>query len=279
MQALDSAFAPLRAEEKAEDWGRELHFGIGFARDFDLYRAVTCFRRSLMLIPEQRLDRQLQAHYHIIQAYYLGSKYREVSDYFSSSPLVRASNAFPAYRDLLVMLYDSYQELCDDAQAERIMRRLESDFPETAHDMKLSWALRRGHIEEARCLAEGHRSESVVLNSLDAFACQKKSVSTAKTLNAVLPGAGYLYVGQKSSAVTSFALNALFIAAAYHFFDDGNWAAGVITLSLEGGWYFGGINGAGIAANEYNEWAYECVSANMLNREKLFPVLTLEFSF
>ena len=65
---------------------------------------------------------------------------------------------------------------------------------------------------------------------------EKKSISKAQLLNTFIPGAGYLYVNQKQSAVTAFFLNALFIAATYHFFHKGHTAAGIITLSFESGW-------------------------------------------
>jgi hypothetical protein len=106
-----------------------------------------------------------------------------------------------------------------------------------------------------------------------------KSPSKARTLNAILPGAGYAYVGQKRSAVTSFLINALFTAAAYQFFSRGYTAAGAITASLEMGWYFGGINGAGIEANEYNARIFEGVGRKMLTDHTCFPVLMFETSF
>ena len=278
-QALDSAFVPLSAEETAEAWGRELMIGMAFARDFDLYRAITSFKRAQLLVPTERMDRRLQVDYHVIQAYYLGDKLDSAISAFENSELTRVSPKFPAYEDLLTMLHHAYRRLCRDQSAEDVLKLMQAHNAEQAVDLELSWALQQGQVEEVRRLARGHRSESAINNTLDAFCCQQKSVQRAKVLQAILPGAGYLYVGQGGAAVTSFALNALFIAAAYYFFDDGNWAAGAITLSLEGGWYFGGINGAGIAANEYNEWAYESLTGNMMNREQLFPILQFSFSF
>ena len=95
----------------------------------------------------------------------------------------------------------------------------------------------------------------------------------------ILPGAGYLYVGQKQSAVTAFLLNGLFIAAAVHFFCKWEIAAGVITTSFEAGWYFGGIYGAGESAKLYNERVYEDLAYPALNRNGLFPVLMLQYGF
>ena len=95
----------------------------------------------------------------------------------------------------------------------------------------------------------------------------------------LLPGAGYYYVGQKKAALTAFVINSLFTAAAYQFFAKGYPAAGFITLSFEAGWYFGGINGAGLAAKEYNERLYEVKAKDFMLKERLFPLLTFETSF
>ena len=108
---------------------------------------------------------------------------------------------------------------------------------------------------------------------------RKSRSQKPKTLNAFLPGAGYLYVGQKQSAMTAFLLNGLFIAAAVHFFNHKQYAAGAITLSFETGWYFGGIYGAGESAKLYNERVYERHAYSVLNQEKLFPLLMLRYGF
>lgn len=279
LRSLGSAFSSLTTEEKATDWGREFLFGISFARDLDFYRAITCFKRALVLIPEDNLGRSLQAHYHIIQSYYWGGKYKEVTEVFQESPLQRASPSFPAYQDLLIMLRHSYEAQGRGDEALRMEKLLKKEDPDKARDQKLSSALRRGDMDTALSLAAEHPRGSAAESTLNAFECQRLSVQKARTLNALLPGAGYLYVGQTQAAVTSFALNTLFIAASYYFFKEGNWAAGVITLSFEGGWYFGGINGAGIAASEYNEKVYESLTGDLLWREKWFPLFTLQFSF
>ena len=114
---------------------------------------------------------------------------------------------------------------------------------------------------------------------LDRYYLEKKSVAKAQTFNALLPGAGYLYLGQKKSALTAFLLNGLFIAAAYEFFHHRHVAAGIITTSFEAGWYFGGIYGAGEEAKYFNEKAYERNASRTLHEYNLFPVLMMLYAF
>ena len=101
----------------------------------------------------------------------------------------------------------------------------------------------------------------------------------AQTLNAIIPGAGYLYLGQTQSAFTSFALNGLFLATAGYFVHEHNYAAALITLSFESGWYLGGIAGAKDAAKLYNERLYETHAHHHMRDQKLFPILMLNHGF
>ena len=49
--------------------------------------------------------------------------------------------------------------------------------------------------------------------------------------------------------------------------------------SAEFGWYVGGINGAGLAAKEYNEFIYNDLAKNYLLSTKGFPVLSISKGF
>jgi tetratricopeptide (TPR) repeat protein len=108
---------------------------------------------------------------------------------------------------------------------------------------------------------------------------EKKSPQGASFLNALLPGAGYLYLGQKQSAFTSFCLNSLFIGAAYYFYRENNLPAAIITTGFEMGWYFGGIVGAKEAAILYNERLYEAKAHPTMRSHKLYPLLQLNYGF
>ncbi|MBT13082.1 MAG: hypothetical protein CMI02_13725 [Oceanospirillaceae bacterium] len=256
-----------------------MFLGQRFARELDLYRAITCFKSALYLHPDPTGARYAELEYDIILAYFLGGKYQEVIETFECSSLVTAGPGFPAFPDLLIMLHEAYTRdgRCD--RAEGIMELIQRYSPETAEDLTLQQAVVDGNVACARSLASAHPKSATILPCLDTYCCCAKSARKAQTLNAILPGAGYYYVGQRSSAMTSFLLNTLFTAAAWYFFDEGNIAAGIITTSLEAGWYFGGINGAGLAAKQYNEYLWEGCGKETLVRHRLFPVLMLEHSF
>ncbi len=263
LKGLPSPFAPLSEEEKNTDWGKEYTIGTAFAKQLDLYQAITSFKRADILLPPG--ERKMEAQYEILLCYYLGKKYDELIYTYENSCLRGVTQEFPAFHDLLVLLYDSYLQLGEDTKAEAFLGYIKQIYPKTGDTLTTSTTLIQA--------CPGYEEY------LPSYSAHKKSVGLAKGLNALLPGSGYLYLGQKQSALTAFLLNGSFIAAAYHFFHHGDTAAGIIVTSFEAGWYFGGIHGASLEAKFYNERLYECEATPMMNQKGLFPVFTLKYAF
>lgn len=266
-----SPFPPLTAEECRTDWGKEYRIALAFADDFDLYRTVTSLKRALYLLPEDKMARKLEIEYAIALAYYLGNKYTETVYAVESTELLNTDQTFPAYSDLLLIMYDSYFHLGKKEHVDYILKLIEARDCGQAQRLSLLSVIRQADFN-ALCQS-GH--EELVCD----YQSRAKSIGKAQLYNAILPGAGYWYVGLKNTAVTAFLINSLFIAASARFFTSGHPAAGIITLSFEGGWYFGGIYGVGLAAKYYNERLY-CEYANALaQKEQLFPLMMLKYTF
>lgn len=279
IEQFDDAFEELNPEESCQDWGKEMLIAFVFAREMDLYRALTGFKRALILIPCSLKERRLQIEYSIVLCYYLGNKYREAAEAFENSRLCDVQKDFPAFNELLMILYDSYLKIGQSAKALRILCLIESDDPEQTLRLQLYQTINAADLCGASSLARDTCYQDKYCSFLFNYETGTKSIGKARALNAILPGAGYLYVGQQKSALTSFLINALFIAAAYRFFETGNIAAGLITTSIESGWYLGGINGAGLAAKEFNDRRYETCAKEFMLKNRLFPVLMFQKAF
>ena len=95
-----------------------------------------------------------------------------------------------------------------------ILQKIETLDPETSQSLKLSTAMKEGALQDieeyASCSNLTDPTSEEVQEFLDDYSLQALSVTKAKTLNALLPGAGYYYVGQKKAAATSLVINALF---------------------------------------------------------------------
>lgn len=279
IEKLPSDFPELTTRERSQDWGKELYVGKLFAKELDFYRAITCFKKSLFLLPKGTSDRRFEVEYDILLSYYLSGKYQDAIEAFECSRLIDVPESFPALDDLRIILYDAYTQIDRPERAEIMLSAIEQEHAETANQLILGTEIQVANLEAIAQTACSTPSAESVYQMLDTYRAGYKSVGTAKALNAILPGAGYYYVGQKKSALTSFLINALFIAATYQLFDRGYIAAGIITASLETGWYFGGINGAGIEAKQYNQCLYERIGRETMTQERLFPILMLQHGF
>lgn len=270
---LPSPFPPLSQTDIETSWGKELYLGLKFVAEEDYYRGITCFKSALFLAPEER---RLECEYRLLEAYYLAGKYEEAIRIYEKGCLGSVPLEFCALKELLLMLADSYERIGFNAKAERVRCLLEMRFPETAEDFSTYQAVKEADFCSLNCKAQDDDCLALFLAN---FAQEAKSPQKARLYNALLPGAGYLYLGQKQSALTSFLINTLFTWAAYRFFERGYPAAGLITASLETGWYFGGIHGAGLEAEAYNRALYEAKGKQFLIEQKLFPVLQFEYAF
>ena len=118
LRPLQSPFPALEPHERKTDWGIEYQVGLGFARELDLYRAITSFKRALILLPRSKKERRLELNYHIAHCYFLGDRYDDFLVTVEESDLLQVTPDFPAYQDLLVMLHTAYVATgeCDKAE-------------------------------------------------------------------------------------------------------------------------------------------------------------------
>lgn len=271
-----SAFPPLSCEEQCQDWGKELKIALAFAAECDYYRAITSFKRALVLVPPAYFHRKEEIEYDIVLSYYLGQKYQQALEAFEGSCLVKVNQEFPTYHDLLIILYDCIQKTGNTEGAKRFLPLIEQICPRTAQKLELGTEVSEGCFAKAMQLPQ---APEYFCDAYRSYLKETKSIDTARLLNAVLPGTGYWYVGQDNTAITALIVNALFVAASYQFFRKHQYAAGVITASLEMGWYLGGIYGGGRAAAEWNEQKYAAFGEKIMCQESLFPQLMLRFAF
>lgn len=272
-------FPELTEMDLRQTWGKEFYIGQVFAREYDFYRAITAFKRALILIPDEKIERRLQIEYEVVLCYYLANKYAEAIEAFESGRLFQITHEFPAFHEVSLILFDCYEKTQQPEKACAILNLINQVNPEEAQTLELGTALSHADFKAIQQLSFGLPSESAVQDFVCDFKKNSKSMQRAQFLNAVLPGAGYLYIGQSKSALTSFLLNGLFIAAAYQFFHRGDIAAGIITTSFELGWYLGGINGVGIEARQYNRYLYQTKAEQLMIKEGLFPVLLFQAAF
>ncbi|NDD57985.1 MAG: tetratricopeptide repeat protein, partial [Chlamydiae bacterium] len=276
--SLPSPFAPLSREELSESWSKEYLIGVAFAHQLDLYQAITAFRRAEILLPKENSQRNQEIQYEIFLCYYLGRKYSDAIYVYENTCLNQISVSFPAASDLLLLLYDCYSRTGDEIKASRILNYIEQNFPEAADKLYVYSNLLEANFPKLEEIGKVPSYEYIE-DLVSSYEKERKSIATARRLNALCPGAGYFYLGQAQSGVTAFILNGLFIAASAYFFEKGNLPAGIIFTSFEAGWYFGGIVGAAEEAKFYNERLYENMATKVMNDNGLFPGFMIKYAF
>lgn len=279
VQSMPSALPPLTEREAETQWGQEYTIGQALAKEFDLYRAVTAFKRAEILVPKDETARKQEIQYCLVLSYYLGHRYEDAIDAFNKSLLTDITRDSPLYSDLLILLYESYGKIGDTDRANHMLVMINEDSEPTADKLAFAKALTEGDIEEIVPSSYSEETSQQGQELVKYYDTHSKSARTAQALNAICPGAGYLYVGQKQTAITAFLLNGLCIAASAYFFLDGNIAAGAIMTGFEAGWYFGGIYGAGEAAKTYNERLYEHGAHQVMRQNEAHPVLNIKYAF
>jgi len=85
------------------------------------------------------------------------------------------------------------------------------------------------------------------------------SPNVAMALNAVAPGAGYAYAHSPKTAVAAVVTNGLFIWGTYSAIRQGQLGVAAVLSLFSAAWYFGGIYGAGLAADRNSSWSKRVV--------------------
>jgi hypothetical protein len=262
-----SSFKELTPEEQKTSWGKELHIAQKNIHDLDLFAASLALKRAQILAEKSPKERQHEIIYGQIYNYFLSNKYDAVCEVFEKNPFSIKPNSFKAYNDLLVILWTSYTKKGQLNRSDLALKVLEKRNPEIATNLVTYKNIMNKDVDKLpQELKQKYRHAS-------------KAPFQAGLLNAILPGAGYLYAGQPQAAFTSFSLNALFILATCEFFIHDMPVAGVITGGFECGWYFGGIHGAYHAAKKHNSIHYNNLCNGYMESHKIFPIYMLEYGF
>jgi len=113
---------------------------------------------------------------------------------------------------------------------------------EITKDMKARNLLFSGNIEK-------------LIQGVSGFASIKsKSPFISGTLSAIVPGSGHFYLSRYRDGLLAFVLNALFIACAVEFFEEGHIAPGVLFSVIETSIYTGTIFSSVSQTHKYNNY-------------------------
>jgi hypothetical protein len=282
-QSLPQPPPILTSDEASSAWGQEYTIGCRFAAEGDYYRAATCFQKARFLLNTSQSPHEAQLLHALLLTYSLGNRYQEAISVWEKEQDTVSITDPEIARDCISLLYEAYTHVNRPKEAASLLLALPPDDP-----LKNKLPLFRNmttNDEEAllqtpeAAAAVGKNEHQEALALVAEYRSRRRDPTTARVLNAVLPGGGYVYVHQYQTATTALILNGLFIAATWQLFVAHQQAAAIIAGTFEGGWYLGGIVGAGLAADLYNQRLREELSKPYLEHNALFPLMQIRYQW
>ncbi len=236
-----------------------------FLEEREFYRAVTEFKRFLILFPESEKEDYVRLQMGL--AYHRGGDYdgaaqqfHRLAERFPSSTLISQAR----YLEGLAVWKGNQREQAQDlfealaeadpatpygprALAAAALVRLERDDPQGARKALQRFLTRypdqvwAPQVQGAFDLLAGYEE------------LPQKSEVLAGILSGILPGAGYAYAGDYATGFMSLLVNGAFIAGTWTAFAQGLDALGVLAGGIGAPFYIGNIYGSALAARKWNQ--------------------------
>jgi tetratricopeptide (TPR) repeat protein len=241
----------------------QMRLGDAFLADEEYYRAVTEYKKYLILFPDG--SQSDTALFKTGRAYYLGGEYESAVLIFAS-----LHTGFPGSSYAAEAAY--HEGVCNaklnrlDKAATAFEAAATLTSTEIAPRARLGRALvefDKGDLVETRnnlnrFIADfpaDHRSEKIqtalsLLPREDEL--PRKSPLLAGILSAIIPGSGHMYAGHYGDGATALLLNGLFIAGTAVAIQQENYAVAGVVGVIGLPFYIGNIYGAANAATKWN---------------------------
>ena len=242
----------------------QMRLGDAFMAEGEYYRAVTEYKKYLILFPGGRQSDT--ALFKTGRAYYLGLEYESAVQIFASlrSRFPDSSHAAEA----------TYHEGICNAKLNRLDKAAAAFEAAATTETALEIAPR---ARLGRALVEFDRGDlGETRNDLQRFIADfpadpragkvettlsllpqdgelpRKSPLTAGILSAIVPGSGHMYAGHSGDGATALLLNGLFIAGTAVAIQQENYAVAGVVGIIGLPFYIGNIYGAANAATKWN---------------------------
>ena len=266
-QALEEYPDQLAPITHSSMWGKEWLMGREFAKEGDFYRALTCFRQARFLLQIDNAltpEREARLAWSEALSYAFSGKWEEVIAVWEKYRDHMTITDEVMKEQWIILLYGAYHHEKRGEEAEGLLPFLSQGTP--AREKLSEWKYFSLLQPSSPLPPQMSPVEKTVRE-------QMKSPTKAKIMNAVLPGLGYFYAGEKQTALTSLLLNTCFIGAGIQLLQVHQPFLAIITWSFEAGWYFGGMTGASLAVDQYNETLKKKLVQPYLCYQKAYPLL------
>lgn len=263
----------------ASDCYKEFKLGVALAEKSEEELAIQSFKRAEVAAPENLKEIRMAIQYAQLWVHYQNYHFEQAARYFEKGDLLFARESFPQFKELLLMMFESYERTQQFTKADHLLERIRKSYPNEVQQMLLSRALFRKDFKKIEELSSDAPQHEFLTRLSKGYQKKIKSPKLAKWLGILCPGAGYLYAGQTKSAMTSFLINGLLIAASSQLVVAHYYALGLLLATFEAGWYVGGILGGAEAAKSYNNQLYQDFESKVTFQEQIIYEQKLDLEF
>jgi len=261
----------------------QLRLGDAFMLEGEYYRAVTEYKKLLILFPDsQRADYAL---YKIGMAHYKGEEYEDCVDSFSSlqtkykqSEHIEEAQFVKGLCFWKLKKLDSALIVFDDLAASHPHSRYAPISLVSASLVALDEENISASRNRLMQLIKRYPHEVAAKNARKAISLvsqyqeiPQKSEKLAAVLSAILPGSGYIYAAHYGDGITALAINSLWIAGAVTGIRAEYYAVAGVLAGVGLPFYLGNIYGSANAAKKWN------LKVKGDLRDRIY--LTLDFRF
>ncbi len=264
---------------------RSFEYASQLLRKNDYYRAITEFKRYIFFGKDKFLIEK--SKYTIGLAYLMGGDYKNArnqfnlllydnSSPFSESALLRLGDVDFFKTVETIKIHKHYEFSPARFEGDYYSRYLR-DYPSAngyveAYNKLLFVTLLNFDFKNFYSLANSvnrPKNDAIIdefkLKAEELKDITQKSVTFAKIISIIIPGAGQIYAGEFNKGVVALLVNAAFIGASYYTYTNYSKLLGIILGYYELSFYFGNINNAGLAVEKYNENEKNRYRKRMLN--------------
>ncbi len=242
----------------------QLKLGDAFLREKEYYRAITEYKKLLILFPDS--EKADCAVFRVGLAYYKGEEYESCASSLSSFKA-----RYPTSENVIEAQYVEGLCLWKLKRYQSAMQTFDGiagTYPDSPYGPLSLAAASLVALDEEDIPASRARLERLTAgwpNTAEQNRAQEaapllnryqrlphKSKALAAVLSAVIPGTGYIYAGHYGDGITAFLINALWIAAAVTGIQAEYYAVSGVLAGVGLPFYFGNIYGSANAAKKWN---------------------------
>ncbi|MFH0997562.1 MAG: tetratricopeptide repeat protein [Pseudomonadota bacterium] len=242
----------------------ELKVADAFMDEREYYRAITEYKKFLILFPES--DKADYAVSRIGMAYYHGEEFEA-----STRTLANLRDKYPESSYAAETQYFEglgYWKLKKYADAKTALERVAASYPDSDYAPLAMVADSMLALDQDNVNAGRHGMERLIavypdypasmraaetLGLFDQYRdLPRKSELLAGIMSAVVPGSGYIYAEHYGDGITAFLINALAIAGTVTAVCNENYAVAAIVGGVGLPFYLGNIYGSANAAKKWN---------------------------